>query len=630
MTHLTRLDHWARGWRGPLLAALLALLAGSSGALLLPTLDRDEARFAQATAQMLETGDFVDIRLQDQPRDKKPVGIHWMQAASVALTSSAPARGIWAYRLPSLLGAMLAAGACAWGAAAFFGAGRGLIAGAILGGSFLLSTEAGIAKTDAVLCGTTTLALAALARLYARSRAFSGEADTGSPSENALAHWFIARFVRSGRFDRIEKGSRSGARASEAAGASVGWRIPLLFWFAIAIALLDKGPIGPMVVALTGLALWICDRRAPWASRLHWVWGLILVLAVVGPWAVAITVKTDGAFWGQAIGSDVAPKLRGGQEGHGQIFGYHAILASLLIFPATFLLPAALVEGWKARAEPGVRFALCWLIPGWLVFEVTPTKLPHYTLPLYGALAWLAVAALGRPLGLWSRRVGAALSLLAGVVWAAAPVYLAARYGDGVAMGWAVAAAILAMLAGFGGAVSLLSGRQGLMALAAIGGFGLTAHAAVVGGLGPRLQPLWLSRAVAGLLARNHLDPREGLVSGPVTVIGYAEPSLVFALGTETELGDAGDGGEAIAEGRPVVVETRAQAAFLAELASDNLKATAVGQVSGFDYSDGKRDTLTLYRSDSPPPAEPAPPSSSVPPTPPLSRKADVPLHSHR
>src|SRR5579862_147362 len=72
----------------------------------IPPLDRDEARFAQATRQMLETGDFLRIRFQDEARNKKPAGIYWMQAAAVSLVSSAEATAIWPYRLPSLLGAI--------------------------------------------------------------------------------------------------------------------------------------------------------------------------------------------------------------------------------------------------------------------------------------------------------------------------------------------------------------------------------------------------------------------------------------------------------------------------------------------------------------------------------------------
>src|SRR5690606_3423775 len=88
------LDALVQGWRGPLLAALVALLAGLPGVMLLPPLDRDEARFAQVTAQMLETGDYVDMRFQDAPHYRKPSGAHWMQALAVSLTSEVEARDI--------------------------------------------------------------------------------------------------------------------------------------------------------------------------------------------------------------------------------------------------------------------------------------------------------------------------------------------------------------------------------------------------------------------------------------------------------------------------------------------------------------------------------------------------------
>src|SRR5689334_49380 len=76
----------------------------------IPPIDRDEARFAQATKQMVETGDFVDIRFQDEVRYKKPVGIYWLQAAVVKAASALGFPGalttIWLYRIPSLLGAI--------------------------------------------------------------------------------------------------------------------------------------------------------------------------------------------------------------------------------------------------------------------------------------------------------------------------------------------------------------------------------------------------------------------------------------------------------------------------------------------------------------------------------------------
>src|ERR1700691_1036196 len=76
----------------------------------IPPIDRDEARFAQATKQMVETGDFVDIRFQDEVRYKKPVGIYWLQAGVVtaarALGFPQASSTIWLYRIPSLIGAV--------------------------------------------------------------------------------------------------------------------------------------------------------------------------------------------------------------------------------------------------------------------------------------------------------------------------------------------------------------------------------------------------------------------------------------------------------------------------------------------------------------------------------------------
>src|ERR1700755_1188899 len=89
---------------------LISLCVFLPGFFHIPPVDRDEARFAQATKQMIETGDFVDIRFQDETRYKKPVGIYWLQAAVVEIAEAAGlprARlRIWLYRIPSLVGAI--------------------------------------------------------------------------------------------------------------------------------------------------------------------------------------------------------------------------------------------------------------------------------------------------------------------------------------------------------------------------------------------------------------------------------------------------------------------------------------------------------------------------------------------
>jgi 4-amino-4-deoxy-L-arabinose transferase-like glycosyltransferase len=543
------LDRFGRGWRAPAIAALVAFLAGLPGVFAMPPLDRDESRFAQATAQMLESRDFVVIRFQDEPRFKKPVGIHWLQAASVALTSEAEAREIWAYRLPSLLGAMLAAAACAWGAAAFLGGPTGLLAGSLLGSTFLLSTEAFIAKTDAVLAGTTTLAVAALARMYAASR-------EGPPA---------------GRLTR------------------------LLFWLGLSMSVLVKGPVGLMVVALTALSLWAWDRKGAWLKDISWGWGLILLAAIVGPWAAAVTVATDGGFWTTAFGADFAPKLVGGQESHGAPPGYHTLLTPILIFPGAVLLPAALALGWRARAEPGVRFALCWLIPSFLVFEAMPTKLVHYTLPTYGAFAWLMAAAVMRgQIGPIARWIGVGLSALVGVALGAAVFYLYGEYGDPSDLPATIVTALL--LAGAGLTGAYLMGRgEALRAIVAAGALTILGHGAFAGAFAPSLDPLWLSKRTERVLEEARLLPRQGFTAAPIAVAGYAEPSLVFALGTPTDLGGVGEAVDALAENRPAVVEGREQAEFEAALNNRGVKAREIGRVDGLNYSNGDDTTLRIY-----------------------------------
>jgi 4-amino-4-deoxy-L-arabinose transferase-like glycosyltransferase len=47
------------------------------GIVALRPIDRDEARFAQSTKQMLESGDFVRPRFQSEGRYKKPIGIRF-------------------------------------------------------------------------------------------------------------------------------------------------------------------------------------------------------------------------------------------------------------------------------------------------------------------------------------------------------------------------------------------------------------------------------------------------------------------------------------------------------------------------------------------------------------------------
>ena len=546
------------GMRGPLLAALLTIAVALPLLFVMPPLDRDESRFAQATSQMLETHDFININYQDTPRHKKPVGIHWLQAMSVALTSKVEARSIVAYRWPSLLGAALAAFACAWGASRAFGTRIGTRAGLLFGVTFMLSTEAFFAKTDAVLCGLTTLAMVALSQIYLRTR----ELDKNDPNPKILK----------------EK---------------------LILWLSMAFAILIKGPVPLLVMGLTLAALWGFDRRINWAKRLGWLSGLILILLICGPWAVAITITTDGKFWMSSIGGDLASKLDSGSEGHFMWPGYHTALLAATMFPASWLFGGALQAAIQRRAEPAIRFAIAWFLPSFVFFELMPTKLPHYPLPAFGALAWLCAVSLDMPLKRWAQIMNWVFGILGGVIFTAIAVAGYARFGAAMSLPLCVLTAISALGLGiFAGWLLFRNhGRAGFGFLLATGAL---CHLGVFT-LAASLKPLWLSRQMEQALVAAHLDPRQGVAPGPVATLGYAEPSFVFTMGTKTELcnEDADEAADALGEGRPVFVESKMDAAFQKAAEAHGLQPRAVARISGHNYNGGDQ-TLVLY--DNPPP----------------------------
>ncbi len=551
MTQLD-MDRLTAGWRGPLLAAFVAFLACLPGLIAMPPLDRAESRFAQATAQMIESGDLTEARFQERRvHDFGPLA-HWLQAIPAGAFKATDTREIWPYRIPSLLAAMLAAAACAWGAGFFWSQRLGTVAGIVLAASLLLSTVGFMATADALLCAFVALAMGALARLYAADRG-------GDPPLR---------------------------------------RYKLLFWGALAASILVKGAVGPLIVGLTLAALALWDRKAGWIARLGWAWGLLLILAAVGPWALAITVATDGEFWSGAA-NQLWRALGGGGRYLG-LPGYHLAFSPLLFFPGTLLMIAAGVSAWKRRHETGVRFALAWLVPAWLLFELTPGKLPHFVLPLYPAIAWLVAAALTQNLSRAALIGGIVLSAIAAIGWSVISVWLLGQYGDPSDQIWVSIAVLCLLAAVFIGGWFMLN-REVITALMITCALGVVAHAALSAGLVPHLKRLWPSSTLVRSMERADLNPRQGLVPGPVAVAGYRAPSLVFLLGAETELGSPEDAALAVAEGRPAVVEQKSIDAFLRALAAHDLKAAPAATIRAYDYVRGDPISLTVYRPGPPP-----------------------------
>jgi 4-amino-4-deoxy-L-arabinose transferase-like glycosyltransferase len=523
---------------------LLCLLSYVHGFTTLPPTDRDESSFAQATKQMIESGNYVDIRLQDAPRYKKPIGIYWLQAVSVKLFNPHHLDQIWAYRIPSLLGAVIAVVMTAALGVFLFGPTAGFIAALLLASCVLLNVEARLAKTDAVLLACTMLMQHAMARAY------------------------IKKNIKLRRF--------------------------ILFWTSLAVGLLVKGPIILLILASTLFWLWRTDKDISWLKSFKPAFGIPYTLLLTAPWFIAIMMQSHGDFIQQSAGNDMLAKLWQGQN-RGMIPpGFYLALFPAMFFPGSLFALLAIPDTWKNRQSPAVRFCLAWTIPTWIVFELTMTKLLHYVLPVYPAIAMLAAKALydGYPaLGEARRWIAASatgLWLILGTGFALAFAVLPMIANESAELPQIAAGAVLIIAQGF--CLLLLLRRKALASSVAIATGFLVFSTTVFSATLPSLQHVWLSRDAVTMANAKSACSNPRIISS-----AYGEPSLIFLGGTNTKItNDAAEAANYLKKGTcdVALIDGTHEPDFLAAYAPN--KPIVAGQIEGLTGR-GEKGTLTLY-----------------------------------
>jgi 4-amino-4-deoxy-L-arabinose transferase-like glycosyltransferase len=538
------------------LAVLLtvALLAFLPGFFSIPPIDRDEARFAQATKQMVESGDYVDIRFQDEVRYKKPVGIYWLQAVVVKTASALGFPGalttIWLYRIPSLIGSIGAVFLTYWAALAFVSRRAAVLAGLMMASCVLLAIERLLAKTDALLLMTVVAAMGAMGRAYLRQR--REQLESGGP-----------------------------------------WMLGAIFWTALGAGVLLKGPLVVMVIALAAFALILVDRSAGWLLTLKPLAGIIWLALLVLPWFIAIIGRSGDAFLAESVGADLLSKISAGQESHGAPPGYYFVLFWVSFWPGATLAALAAPAVWRARREPAVKFLLAWLVPSWLVFELVVTKLPHYVLPLYPAIAILLAGAIDaralshRTFLEWGTIWWFIFPVLAGVAGIVVLAVLGRQFGLLV---WPLiaAAAVLGFLAWrlyqLDGAEHALLRGVAAAILMAIAIFGLII---------PSLGQLFPSLTLARILHES------GCMPAQAAAVGYQEPSLIFLAGTATRLVDVASAAEFLRGGecRFAFVEASQERSFGQHAEAIGLRYRAGPRVDAINISSGRPITIAVFRS---------------------------------
>ena len=382
----------------------------------LPLIDRDEPRFAEAARAMMQRADQTAPAFNVAPPEAPSAAVQWLESAYAGLLGG---------RLPRT----------DWIVPTFNGVARydkpPLIYWMQIGCYRLLGDNEFASRLPAALCmGATALALALWGSALA-SRATGylaavifvtcvqvfvhGRAAVADPPMVlcvVLAAWSGWEWLR-----RPEKRV-----------------LALGFWGALALGFLAKGPIAWIPIGMVGWAAW--QRRSAGQgsaiTRLpgafDWAVGVLFMLGVVCLWGVPALVLTHGEFASVGLGKHVVARSLVSMEGHGakNLLGYIASLPFyfLTLFPSfapwSYWLPAAWRFHWR-RPTPETSYLMSGVLLVFVIFTLSRTKLPHYTLPAFPFLALL--------LALWWREhKPASLSLRVGkislAVFALVPVFV--------------------------------------------------------------------------------------------------------------------------------------------------------------------------------------------------------------
>lgn len=474
-------------WLPILIAVAIALVLMT----LMPTTmfwDRDEAFYARAAVEMIQSGNWILPTYNDAVFPDKPPLIYWLMAAFMHLFGE------------NEFGARFAS-APATAASAFL---------VFLIGSRLFDRRTGLWSMLVFASSTLTIYLGITAMLDAVLVTFV-----------CLALWAFLAIMQ----------DRDGF-----------WWKALVFLVAVSLALLTKGPVGPAVVVPAVAITWLFSSRGerpPFWQMLVLAAATFVGVGVFLLWAIPANTMSHGEMLQTGIGEHVIGRALKPMQGHGAPgwLGYLAFLPAYIpvliigFMPATLFLPAALSGVSRKPAAHGFPsprlFLLSWMVPGFVMFSLAATKLPHYIEPMIPAFAIAAGAVISGSLqgGPLARTSGRWLYIIQTAGLAAA---LFAVVALAPSLWLKIVLVVIALgCIGFAFRISLLhrlGENQRSMGTALVSVVLLMEAMFLI--VIPTLEKdIKLSRPVAQML-RKDFTP-----GTPVYAAGYLEPSLVFYLG---------------------------------------------------------------------------------------------------
>jgi 4-amino-4-deoxy-L-arabinose transferase-like glycosyltransferase len=526
-----------------LLVGVLAALCFLPGIGRVPLFDRDETRFSEAAREMLVGGDYVVPYFNGEYRLHKPILIYWVMAG----TYKAFGVNEFAARLGSALAGVATCVLVFYLARSIFGLAPAALAGVVTATNLMELVEARAATVDSLQLLFVVVCFMQLWRIY------------------------------------------QGARR---------WDAYVLLYGAIALGTLTKGPVvvGVVLLAVAGIAL--MDRSLALVKRLHLIVGLIASTIPPAIWFFMANHATHGAVVTELIGHQmIGPAIGDTFEGHGGLFVYYLVLLPATFFPWTATLPLGVWRTWAAPEGRKARtFLVAWAVAPFIMFSFLKTKLPHYTLPGYPALAIMvgfgleeAVRQRRAILGHWTGKLG--FGLFALVCLGAAAAFCTYPFIFGLqshARGFLALAILVVAMAAFA-LNDLLRRRNGLVAVDLAAGTTILVLAIWLG----------LLPAIAGMMAPGRMKVGLAKVLRPddqVLSLKYSEPSTVFYAGRHVTF---------VRDWQAVESRLSTTRQFVCIAPSDRLDAMppelrheleVVGQVSAFRLGTGKWTSFSFLR----------------------------------
>jgi 4-amino-4-deoxy-L-arabinose transferase-like glycosyltransferase len=302
----------------------------------------DEGRYAEIPREMLATGDWLAPHLNGIQYLEKPPLQYWGTAVLYQVAGTRP----WVSRLYNAGLGFATLLLVAWAGRRFFTARAGIHAALILASGLLFYAMAHVNTLDMGLSFYLTAAAVAFAA-----------AQTSFP-------------------DR----------------ASLRWQM-WLAWLCIGLAILQKGLVA-LVLPGFAIALYVLVQRDwPLLRRLYIVSGLVIVLAVNGPWWWQMSRRNAG-FVDWFFVHEHYTRFTTNEHGRSQPWWYFSALLLLGLLPWIVPVARGAAAAWRRSTVPGAfhveRFLLLWAAAVFIFYSPSGSKLAPYILPMMPPLALLS------------------------------------------------------------------------------------------------------------------------------------------------------------------------------------------------------------------------------------------------